>query len=119
MIAITKLVITCLIVLCVQAQKLITIDISWVEHDYPITKTQRIYDEAHKKRLRSSSLNANLTDSIIVDLKNTNNNSYAGPLFFGTPLQGSKSGKFIYDTGSGWLTVTSKDCKFCITKYYN
>ena len=78
-----------------------------------------MYDEAHKKRLRSSSLNEDLTDSIIVDLKNTNNNSYAGPLFFGTPLQGSSSGKFIYDTGSVWLTVTSKDCKYCITKYYN
>ena len=87
MIVITKLVITFQIVLCLQAQKLITVDIFWVEHDYPITKTQHMYDATHKKRLRSSSINdEELTDVIQVDLKNPNNNSYSGPLFFGTPL---------------------------------
>ena len=65
MIAITKLVITFQLVLCLQAQKLITVDISWVEHDYPITKTQHMYDATHKKRLRSSSINdEELTDVI-------------------------------------------------------
>ena len=65
MIAITKLVITFQIVLCLQAQKLITVDISWVEHDHPITKTQRMYDATHTKRLRSSSINGEDLDDVI------------------------------------------------------
>lgn len=52
------------------------------------------------------------TDTI--DLTNSNNLAYTGPVFLGTPLQGSNSSDFIYDTGSGYLTVKSTDCADCV-----
>ena len=45
--------------------------------------------------------------------------AYTGPVFLGTPLQGSYDSNFIYDTGSGYLITTSKNCTFCNTQYYD
>ena len=58
---------------------------------------------------------------IPITLANDNNTGYTGPVLFGTPIAGSTSSKFIYDTGSGWLTVTSADCNDCKEgwKYYD
>ena len=60
-----------------------------------------------------------LSDVIKIDIVNINNNAYEGSLMFGTPLEGSDSSKFVFDTGSGWLTVTSAECSNCKTHYYN
>jgi hypothetical protein len=40
-------------------------------------------------------------------------------MFAGFPSQGSNKGKFVYDTGSGYLVISSNDCKSCNSKYYN
>ena len=56
---------------------------------------------------------------IEIDIINQSNNVYEGSLLFGTPLHGSDSSRFIFDTGSGWLAVTSVECNHCKTHYYN
>jgi hypothetical protein len=50
---------------------------------------------------------------------NNLNLAYVGPVYFGTPIQQSKTAEFVYDTGSGYLTTTSTQCLLCRTKYYN
>ena len=52
-------------------------------------------------------------------LKNREDVSYTGTVFFGTPLQGSATDEYIYDTGSGYLTVAGTDCSNCHHKIYN
>ena len=37
----------------------------------------------------------------------------------GTPAQGKPYSDFIYDTGSGFLTVNSVDCPSCSSAYYD
>ena len=54
-----------------------------------------------------------------IDLANQLNLAYTGPVFFGTPLQGSIDSEFVYDTGSGYLTTTSSDCLGCDSQYYD
>ena len=57
---------------------------------------------------------------ISVNLDNGSNLAYSGPVFVGTPMQGlSTASDFIYDTGSGFLTVASTTCDTCDPKYYN
>lgn len=55
----------------------------------------------------------------MIDLTNGNNLQYVGPVFFGTPLQGSASDYYVYDTGSGFLTVTATGCTNCSSVAYN
>ena len=78
-----------------------------------ITETQKIYEESRQERL------SDLYTEIPKNLTNNNNLAYAGPLYFGTPLQvdGSDERAFIYDSGSGWLTVTASDCSTCSAGY--
>ncbi len=59
------------------------------------------------------------TGSSSIDLNEVNNVVYSGPIFIGTPLQGSNSSSFLYDSGSGYLVVTDTTCTSCSTKYYN
>jgi hypothetical protein len=54
-----------------------------------------------------------------LDLANGNNLSYTGPVLIGTPLQGLPTSEFVYDTGSGYLTVTASGCSNCSSIYYN
>lgn len=54
-----------------------------------------------------------------IGLTNVENLAYSGPAFFGTPLQGSSTSDFIYDTGSGWVTVTGDKCTSCSSMYYS
>ena len=48
----------------------------------------------------------------VIPLKNIQNLSYLGPVYFTDSFQGSDApqSEFVYDTGSGDLTVTSTDC---------
>jgi len=51
-------------------------------------------------------------------------NFYLGPVYVGTPLQAKSDAElswFTYDTGSGYLAVTSVDCVSCGDgfKYFN
>lgn len=55
----------------------------------------------------------------MIDLTNGNNLQYVGPVYFGTPLQGSASDYYVYDTGSGFLTVTATGCTNCSSVAYN
>jgi len=53
-------------------------------------------------------------------LLNRADTQYTGPAYLGTPYQSSgANSKFVYDTGSGFLTVTSSTCSSCTTKMYN
>ena len=45
-----------------------------------------------------------------IDLASKTNIAYTGPVFLGTPLQGSNSSVFLYDSGSGYLMVTESAC---------
>ncbi len=47
------------------------------------------------------------------------NIAYSGPVYIGTPQQGTSSSKFIYDSGSGYLLVSSSNCSSCTTKFYD
>ena len=84
----------------------------------PITKTHKMLEAIHADTqpptlLTSSGLGGK------IPLANANNLAYTGPVFLGTPLQGSATSEFVYDTGSGFLTVNSKDCSTCTSKYYD
>ena len=89
----------------------------------PITDTQQLYADFHRQRLENDPelLKTALEEEggIPITLLNTQNTGYTGPLLFGTPADGSTTSEFIYDTGSGWLTVTSEECSNCHTKYYD
>lgn len=52
-------------------------------------------------------------------MMNADNLAYTGPVLLGTPLQGSETSEFVYDTGSGFLTVNSSQCGSCTSRYYN
>ena len=59
------------------------------------------------------------TAGTTIDLVSKKNVAYTGPVFFGTPLQGSNSSVFLYDSGSGYLMVTESGCTTCTTQYLN
>ena len=84
----------------------------------PITATQKLYNDFHRQRIENDPelmktyLEAGGDNPI--NLKNTENTVYTGPILFGTPIAGSTDSEFIFDTGSGWLAVTSKQCSSCM-----
>ncbi len=58
----------------------------------------------------------NSTPPIPVDLITRDGLAYSGPVYLG----GTQYGNVVYDTGSGWLTVTSANCdSTCTSKVYN
>jgi len=59
------------------------------------------------------------TAGTTIDLKGQTNIAYTGPVFFGSPLQGTNSSVFLYDSGSGYLMVTESGCSTCTTQYFN
>ena len=89
----------------------------------PLTKTQKLVTDFHKSEMAKRAEergedSANLQSEI--ELTNTLNLSYTGPVYFGTPLQTSASeSEFIYDTGSGYLTTTTTECSNCSPQYYD
>jgi Eukaryotic aspartyl protease len=54
-----------------------------------------------------------------VDLSTAGNVAYTGPLFMGTPLQGTNSSTFIYDSSASYLMVGGSNCTTCSSQYYN
>ena len=80
---------------------------------YPITDTQKLIYDSHREIL------SDLYTELPINLTNNMNMAYAGPVYFGTPLQvdGITERAFIYDTGSGWLTVTASSCSSCAAGY--
>lgn len=56
-----------------------------------------------------------------IDLNDNSNLAYTGPVYFGTPYQEPSTSTFVYDSGSGYLTVTGYNCTDCSNgyKYYN
>lgn len=95
---------------------------------YPaLTDTQRMVAEARRERIQTylNSINGPLSEADTIklgqtiDLVNSNNLSYTGPVLIGTPLQGSATSEFVYDSGSGYLTVNTAGCSNCATSYYN
>ena len=58
----------------------------------------------------------------VIPLKDVQNLSYLGPVYFTDSFQGADApqSEFVYDTGSGDLTVTSTNCtEGCKTQYYD
>ena len=51
-----------------------------------------------------------------INLKNSLNTLYYGPLYVGTP---SQEMQIIYDTGSDWLVIESSDCRTCLQNRYD
>jgi hypothetical protein len=52
-------------------------------------------------------INLLLESDPTIDLTNTDDLTYTGPIYLGT---NQVAGTVIYDTGSGWLTITSSEC---------
>ena len=69
----------------------------------PVTDIHHMQEQT--RRLQS--------DQFTISLENHANLAYVGPIFVGTPLQGSNLTSYIYDTGSGYLTVPSASCVTC------
>ena len=84
-----------------------TVNITRVPVNEPLTPLHHMLAQNRKEshRLKSGSFNLNITNN--ADL------AYVGPIFLGTPLQGSNQTAYIYDTGSGYLTIPSSACLTC------
>ena len=84
-----------------------TVNITRVPVNEPLTPLHHMLAQNRKEshRLKTGSFNLNLTNN--ADL------AYVGPIFLGTPLQGSNQTAYIYDTGSGYLTIPSSTCLTC------
>ena len=84
-----------------------TVNITRVPVSEPLTPLHHMLAQNRKEnpRLKSGSFSINLTNN--ADL------AYVGPIFVGTPLQGSNLTAYIYDTGSGYLTIPSSTCLTC------
>ena len=52
-------------------------------------------------------------------LHNDVNIAYTGPIMLGSPTQGDPDSQFVYDTGSGFLTIASRECRTCSRPYYS
>jgi hypothetical protein len=76
--------------------------------DKPVTRMHHMLKDFRKKKLRASKKALPQ-----VTLENGNNVVYVGPVEIGTPMQGSGKSAFVYDSGSGFLTVNGADCKTC------
>ena len=55
-------------------------------------------------------------DGIVVNLTNHYNLAYAADLYFGS---GHVRNEVIFDTGSGWLTVSTANCTTCTRRAYD
>ena len=74
----------------------------------PVTRTQTIVTE-HREQME---VLYDASAGRVIPLKNIQNMSYLGPVYFTDSFQGADApySEFVYDTGSGDLTVTSKKC---------
>jgi len=86
-----------------------TIPLKREKVDKPVTQLQKIHYE--KKRLGGVKFEKSLN--------NIENEIYTAPIWLGTPLQGYPNGKFVFDTTSGYLSVTGVDCVNCTYTYFN
>jgi len=81
----------------------------------PVTKTHHLIHDLKKKKLKAKAGNGLAQ----ITLENGNNVVYVGPVEIGTPMQGSGKSAFVYDSGSGYLTVNGAECATCEDQYYN
>ena len=97
----------------VAGNKMFSVPVQKTQLGHPVTSIQkktssgrRIIQMKRKAILKNAPQNGNSTNSTI-PLQNMENFSYVGPVMFGTssPMQGSNTSGFVYDTGSGYLTV--------------
>jgi len=81
----------------------------------PVTALQKKMQVKRKVMTQSSGLKQT------IPLENMENFAYVGPVMFGStePMQGNTSSGFVYDTGSGFLTVQSTECSTCPDEYYD
>lgn len=86
----------------------------------PITRLQKwIADlQSAKQETRMANGGADQLETKI-GLTNNYNLQYIGPAMVGTPLQDGGSNQFVYDTGSGFLTITTTGCTDCSSIAYN
>jgi hypothetical protein len=103
-----------------QTGNAIKVPVKRTHFETPVTKTQKMisnYVNARQNRMKNKGLNqepGKLQQAFDLDLLNIYNFAYTGPAFFGTPLQGGNIDLgFVYDSGSGWLTVTTAGCFTC------
>ena len=76
-----------------------------IEGIAPVTKTQKLLQE-HRLEKHGHQM-------VDVRLVNYSNLAYVGPVYFTDQFQGSENGHvtaYVYDSGSGDLTTTSKNC---------
>lgn len=57
--------------------------------------------------------------SFTIELQNDVNMVWSGPLYVGSPMQGSAENKFIFDTAGPFTAITLKDCSTCAVQHYN
>lgn len=84
-----------------------TVQLTRNEVTEPVTPLHHMLKELRQEhRLQSGA-------DFTIDMVNNGDLSYTGPVFVGTPLQGSNSTNYVYDTGSGYLTIPSSSCTNC------
>lgn len=96
---------TCLLALVISTQASAIPD-----NSFTVNLQRRIHHGPSRHKLGSSST---------IDLTSVGEIAYTGPLFIGTPLQGTNSSSFLYDSGSSYLMVTNTNCTNCSSQYYD
>ena len=86
----------------------LTIELNRILLDKPVTPVQLMISENKSQHQILGSSN-----DFTIDIDNNSNLAYLGPVYVGTPLQGSALSLFIYDTGSGYLTIPENTCTSC------
>ena len=107
--------------------KVITNVLTRKKQEKPVTELQKISHDivmeyvsrGNPEDAQILQAKADANGEINFDLTNNNNFSYTGNVFVGSPSQGSYSSEFVYDTGSGFLTVAASTCSTCTDPYYN
>ena len=96
---------------------------------FHVVPLEKKYDTAAPSQLQSLLLGQSLEELQVssvgtsdywrTQLQNSLNSAYLGPVFLGTPYQGSLYSKFFFDTSSTYTTVTSTSCSNCNTTFFN
>jgi hypothetical protein len=107
-----KSTLVCLTVLTAVHAQIINVPLTRSKAVEPITRM-------HHKLKKLKAGNERERSGSQVKLQNFGDVSYSGPVQFGIPAQGYPESLFVYDTGSGFLTVNGADCEVCESQYYD
>ena len=89
-----------------------TVNITRVPVSEPVTPLHHMLAQQRQQRPKNAEKTLQSSE-FQINLSNNGDLAYTGPVVLGTPLQGSNNTAYIYDTGSGFLTIPSISCVTC------